>query len=169
MLTRVGRISKWLSRRRLFRAVLVAMALAACGSAQSGPSSGPPWNNPVTTAQASHYLAATGNWSQFETQAAMPCPMIEQMAAGQPLPWGLRPDQLCAMNRSGLRTAFALIGRQAAGPLSVSAVQPEKTEGAPPGTTLYTASGTYPTRDGRQENVTLKMVWQGGRFYVTGL
>jgi hypothetical protein len=95
--------------------------------------------------------------------------MIQEMAAGQPLPWNLRPDQLCALNRSELRSRFETLRQQVAGPLSVREVRQADSEGTPRGTQAFKVYGSYPTRDGRVESAKTKVVWRGGRFYVTAL
>jgi hypothetical protein len=120
----------------------------------------------VTTAQQAFHLAATGDWGRFERDAAMPCDLMAQMAAGQPLPWGLRPEQLCAVNRSELRQGFEEVRSQAAAPVVILSGH---VDGTLSGAELHELSGSYLTRQGTQASITFKLVWYRGRFFVSGM
>ena len=99
----------------------------------------------------------------------MPCGVIVELATGQPLPWGMTPDQLCAVNRSELRSGFERVRSQAAGPLFIRAVDAASLRGAPPGVQSFEANGSYRTRMGSEESLRFKLVWRQGRFFVTGM
>lgn len=155
--------------RRLIVCACMSVQLLACGgNPRSGPGvvQGTVWSAPVTSAQQAFQLAATGDWNRFEQDAAMPCDLMAQMAAGQPLPWGLRPEQVCAVNRSELRQGFERVQRQAAGPVVIRAGH---VDGTVSGAEVHKLSGGYLTRQGTEESIQFKLVWYRGRFFVTGM
>lgn len=147
-------------------------ALLGCGAdqgSQRGPSQAGMWSTPVSTSQTAFQMAAAGDWGRFYGEVALPCAAIVELAAGQPLPWGMAPEQLCAVNRTELRRGFERVRSQAAGPLVIRSVDAESLRGAPPGVQAFEVNGSYRTRMGSEESVRFKLVWRQGRFFVTGM
>jgi len=110
-----------------------------------------------------------GDWVRFDREGALPCDVILELASGQPLPWGMRPDQLCEVNRSELRHGFDQVRNQAVGPVVIRSVEATTMQGTPSGVQVFEAHGSYPTRQGVEESVRFKLVWRRGRFFVTGM